>query len=294
MIETPSNLLDVFTLYLKTKETKSGKKLVSNLRTIFRKYLLTSLPGYTFNESDLSGKNLECCLSKIPISSFIEADPIAIFGQLSKEAISNNTIGKEVVRTTYNPTITNFIKWMQNQDWHTLFENVRHCNYAPKVVPKVTLGQARKGYRSHKANPYSLREDQLTSKLIQQIEDLREFCTAKEVISRQNKPMRTISFEDNIRRSILFFLGWLHKFEEWQLEELDIELMLTDGKESPTENLLLLKEFVSWGINTRGNGYGWGMMILKAPLSIAKWKYASESKRSMYRDIDLIERYAFT
>lgn len=286
----PASLLAAFILYGQTKKTTSGKKNLSNLKTVFRKYLLAELPGYSFHTSMLDKQNLEICLSKVSIPSFINAEPLAIFNQLCDRAVSNKQIQQEVVRTTYQPALTGFIRWIQKQTWHNNSSNVKEQKYAPKLRPTISLATTKRGLRSHKANPYSIQKEELPSTTLRDLEALHQFCTAKEVPDRQDPLLREVSFQDNVQRSALLFFGWLHHIQGWHLENLTLDLMLTDGNNPPAENLRLLKEFIAWGINTRGNSYGWGMMITKASLNIAKWKYACQSEHFKYGDIDIIKK----
>ena len=50
----------------------------------------------------------------------------------------------------------------------------------------------------------------------------------------------------------------------------------------------LLEEFVAFGINSRGNGYGWAVQAAKAAIVVAKWLHHRRSISAEYQDIQEI------
>ncbi|HEY9660649.1 MAG TPA: hypothetical protein V6C65_19510, partial [Allocoleopsis sp.] len=237
--------------------------------------------------------------------TFLASDPLAQFEVCAQLAVEQGSIKPSVVRTTYRPALVKFLDAIAAQLASEPPESdnvaaqsippkskrqlIDPSQCAPRLKPQVTLQQAVQGGRSHKENPYSLYIEQLPAPVLAAITELQHFWTDKEVPDRQDDQMRLGSFEENIIRSILFFFGWLHYLKQWDLGCLNLDLLLTNGAEDGIEDLGLMKEFIAWGINHRGNTYGWATMIVKAPLAIAKWKYAAQSKRSLYRDIDIVE-----
>lgn len=283
-------LLDAFVQYSLTKQTQSGKKTISNLKTVFRQYLLPKLYPGEIERSNLKGAALDLVLEQIAVTTLIEAQPLVIFQALTEEAIAAGQIKAQVVRTTYRPALTGFLKWIEAQQLPVVEQKQEERRYAPRMVARVSYAESRRGNKNWGQDPYGLPEEMLTPSLIQQMQSLKTFWMGKEVPERLDKPIRAVTYDDTVKRVVLLFLGWLRYVQNWSLEQLSIDLILSNGQMPPVENLQLVKRFVAWGINEREAGYGWAMMIMKGALSVAKYKHAPVSKRPNYRDIEVIEQ----
>ncbi len=278
--------------YEQSQTTTAGKRSVNNLKTVLRRYLPQPSPD------DSTEQTLDTDWLTVTADRFLALNPLDCFETYIQTVVEQGQIKASVVRTTYRPALVKFItaiteqlatqaQQQQSQPSKRFLIDPSQC--APKLQPIQSRAQTVRGRRSHKKDPYALYLEQLPATVLAEIDQLSHFWLDKEVPDRQDPPMRSISIEENIIRSILFFCGWLHHHKNWPIETLSLNLLLTNQSQDGVEDLGLIKEFIAWGINHRGNSYGWAMMIAKAPLAIAKWKYAAQSKRSMYRDIETIE-----
>lgn len=291
---------DALLRYEQQQNTPAGKRSINNLKTVLRRYLplLTNFQ----NNSNSEESSKEISVTTLLAEQFLASDPLAQFEMYIQKAVEQGTIKPAVVRTTYRPALVKFLAAievqlaLEKQELNELQPIPKQSQRflidpsqcAPPIKPKITLAKTVRGNRSHKQDPYSLYPEQLPTQVQAEITELQHFWLDKEVPNRQDTRMRPISFQDNILRSILFFFGWLHHVKQWDIACLNLDLLLVNGAQDQAEELKLIKEFIAWGINSRGNSYGWAMMIAKAPLAIAKWKYAAQSKRSKYSDIEVI------
>ena len=80
---------------------------------------------------------------------------------------------------------------------------------------------------------------------------------------RQDKPLRSTSLDTYLVR-IKMFLGWVKNvyLPGIELDELNLELIT---------QVELVREFVNWGLSTRGNSYAWADMLVKAAVFVTKW-----------------------
>lgn len=284
----PSTVREAMLLYSFDKTSKKEKQALSNLRTVFRIYLLPGVIEHCGGVDDFKGDKLLEALSGISIREFSEVNHLKIFDDLTQVSIRENRIKPDIVRTTYHPALTRFLKWLSSQDWYEMLSTDVSNKFSPRVQAAIPLAKLNQGKRSTKENPYALPEELVPEQVQKELKVVRHFCTAKEVFDRQDSQIRPNAFRDNVERHTFQFLGWLHTDKKIPLHELSIYLFLRDSQDSDQEGLRLFKEFIAWGINERGNTYGWALDMAKAPLNIAKARYASQSKRGEYRDIEII------
>ena len=63
----PETLLEAFTQFSQSEQSQANPKLIDNLRTTLRRYIL---PSYQFEEAELRD-NLEGCLHQVPLPLFL-------------------------------------------------------------------------------------------------------------------------------------------------------------------------------------------------------------------------------
>ncbi len=280
MLQSPQTILDAIYLFKNQTETQVSRQVYSNLKTALRRYILPNIPNYECSIQDLDKAGFECALNKISIEKFLEINVFDILFTSCQSAINEGRLGKNTERTSYRPAVNKFIKWLQQQQWLNEAARARCGKYTLRKHRGGNIMAANKGNRAlHQCTSYRLRDEWLTSRLTKQIDCLQDFCTSEFVPHRRDKKMRQKTF-DNHKWRILSFWGWLVKFEDYNLDQLDLNLML---------NIDLLNDFIRWGINTRKNSYGWAQGFTETALNIAKCSYAHKSKRPMYRDIDAVE-----
>lgn len=275
----PKNTLEALLQYIQQGETKVRGQSIANLKSALRRYVLPHLPGYNFVAEDLEGAGLNYALSQVPLDVFLNINPLEVLFEACQTALTAQQIGPHLERTTYRPALNNFLKWIQQANWYEEAAEGRYGKYAPRTRSRANIMGANRGRRAFHANPYGLRESEITTKLVKQLEQFHTFCTGEYVPKRQNKKMREITFA-NHRERALSILGWLKNVENYDLADLDLKLV---------NSLNLLNKFLAWGINERGNTCGWGMGFCDLALNVAKWLHCHESKRPMYRDIPVVE-----
>ena len=274
----PQNLLEALTLFIKAGETAVRGQSIANLKTSLRKYILPNLPRHSFCKEDLEGAGFEYCLSQITLSTFIQANSLEILAKSCQAAREAGTLHPVVERTTYRPALNKFLNWLKQENWYEEASGVNIGKFAPKTRYGTNIAKANRGRRNLAANPYGLKEPEITPKLHQQLDELCRFCTGQYVPHRRNTKMRKITFQNHKERS-LDFLGWLKNIKGWK-KVLKIELI---------ENIELLNGFLSWGIDERGNTSGWAQGFCETALNVAKWRHCHESKSPRYRDIKIVE-----
>lgn len=277
--EIPQTTLDAFILFTKAGETKIAGRFVVNLKTVLRKYILINLPGYSFSSDMLEKEGLNYALSQVPLADFLKASPKDILAESCRESVKDGKLNPNVERTTYRPALTKFLDFLTAENWYEDLIKTSSGMYAPKTRYGDNIMNSNRGKRCLHHNSYKLAKNEITPKIAKQIESLKTFCTADFVPERQDKKMRMVTFENHQSR-IFCCLGWLRNIENYDLVDLDLEL-LTD--------ITLLKKFVGWGINERKNTFAWGQGFGETALNIAKWLHGYESKRPMYRDIESVE-----
>jgi integrase len=269
--KVPSSLLEALEFFKETEQVKANPKLFGNLKTALRRYVI---PGYK-HLSDYQVGTLDLCqsLTEISIKQFREAET-----HFNASAIAIGTHPGTLAN--YRSALNRFIKWMQEQDWYHEAAGTYDGKYAPRMGKLgFDLTRQRKGRRQYSAKPYALKESDLTPGLREQLDKFYRFLTALEIPKRQDSPVRE-STAKPYRYHILCFLGWLHHVEDWPFNELKIEL-IADRE--------WLDEFIAWGINDRGNSYGWAILFGATALNVAKWQHYRRSQATKYKDIKEVE-----
>jgi integrase len=269
-MKMPDTIKDCIDLFSSSDLVKTNPKLLSNLKTTLKKYVLPD-----FGYKNINRRSLDDILAKLSIKQFQDA-------QQHFEQATTVQLARGMSRGTmdnYKSALTRFIKWMKSQEWYEEASGVNDGKYAPRMRGKVSVAKLVRGRRSHRVNPYRLSESDLTPKLIDELKQLKYFLTSPEIPKRKDSPLRLISFT-RYQEGIFGFLGWLTNIEGLSLDELSLNLMIDLDK---------LEDFIAWGINVRGNSYSWAQIAGCAALNIAKWRYHKESKKAMYRDIEVVE-----
>lgn len=269
-MKMPDTIKDCIDLFSGSDLVKTNPKLLSNLKTTLKKYVL---PGFGYKS--INRRSLDDILAKLSIKQFQDA-------QQHFEQATTVQLARGMSRGTmdnYKSALTRFIKWMESQEWYEEASGINDGKYAPRMRSKVSVAQIVKGRRSHRASPYRISESDLTPKLIDELEQLKYFLTSPEIPKRKDSPLRLVSFT-RYQEAIFSFLGWLTNVEGLPIDELSLDLMIDLDK---------LEDFIAWGINVKGNSYAWAQISGCAALNIAKWRYHKVSKKAMYRDIEVVE-----
>jgi len=162
-------------------------------------------------------------------------------------------------------------KWLNPQAKHYNFGDIAHIQELRKYIRSLNVKREDIGI-------YGIKPEELTNETQAELASFRIFWTDKEVPERKKPPIVKRTF-DGYNDSVLCFLGWLHRIQGKTVESIKLEHV---------SDLKLLKQFIAWGINQRGNGYGWAANVAYASMAVAKW-LNPQSKSRDFRDISLVE-----
>lgn len=139
-------------------------------------------------------------------------------------------------------------------------------------IPEVfeDVEKTRKSKQRLKTSFYSASEDKLPASLTEQLNQLEKFWTSAETSQRHEKPIRPKTYK-TYKKNILSFLGWLINVQATDLKNIKLEHLTDQG---------LLSDFVTWGLEQRGNSYGWALNIAQSVLLIASWQYSDVTTAS--------------
>lgn len=162
-------------------------------------------------------------------------------------------------------------KWLNPQAKHFNFGDISQIQELRKYIHNLNL-------KREDIGKYGLKPEELASTTKAQLESFRKFWTDTEVPERKKPPITERTFKGYCD-SVVWFLGWLHNIQGEALESLSL---------AHFADFTLLKQFISWGINRRGNGYGWATNTGYASMAVAKW-LNPQSKSRDFRDIPQVE-----
>jgi hypothetical protein len=250
-------VLDAYQQFSETEACQANPRLVDNLRTALRRYVL---PYYNkFSDKELR-TNLEGCLAQIPLPQLL-SDATQLLEMLERGFVPNSerSISKGTI-TNYRSTLLRFFNWMYTQGWEGSIANSPVPEQAPSIYNNQTSIKPK--LKRRKSNiPYALKEEELTEKLKEQLEQLQEFWIKPEALNYEENRLSKktfIAYKD----SILCILGWYKNIQKVDLYSLKL---------AQVADLEQLKEFLDWGIHQRGNGLGWAINITLAVMAVAKW-----------------------
>lgn len=163
------------------------------------------------------------------------------------------------------------LKWMNPQSKHYTYSDIPQIVHMRRYIFDLDAKREDIGH-------YGLKPEDLSDKTRAQLDAFRRFWLDLEVPERKKPPVVEQTWK-GYNNLILWFLGWLHNIQGEPIETLSLEQVA---------NLDLLKKFVAWSINVRGNGYGWATNAGYASLAVAKW-LNPQSKHREFRDIPVVE-----
>lgn len=267
-------VLDAYQQFSKTEACQTNPRLLDNLRTALRRYVLPYYHGFTAKELRT---NLEGCLAQIPLAQLL-GDAMHLLEMLERGDAP--TAGRSISRgtvTNYRSALLRFFNWMYTQGWKDSAANSRIPEQAPSMHGNQTLAQSRQGRRQLNVSPYALKEEDLTKKLKEQLKQLQEFLT----LNPEGSRLRETTFI-SYRNSILCILGWCRNIQEIDLSSLKLEQVAEPDQ---------LKAFIDWGTDQRGNGTGWAINITSAAIAVAKWSFSQKRPNSMPGSVNKLQNY---
>jgi hypothetical protein len=290
----PSNLYEIVELFARDKEIEMTSQKIRNLRSTIKKCL-----KHAWSFSDKEWKKIDECLKNISSDEFMAKAPeefynfynqALIYEPESKATLGNNKSDFEEL----------FI-WLKKQKWF----NYKYWE-KPEKVPKTKTGKSFNDHRKGKGknatkNTYILKESQRLKHIVEQVEKLRIYTTAKVDPAglREEKAIIHESFKKYEGFIWRFLGGFFYKLAP-QFESIKSELFLKNIEadnqgielncpnqfseqdlktieqqlESPTLSIFkevsLLRRYVAWGINNNANGYGWASSVYTSAIFVVK------------------------
>lgn len=261
----PETALDIFQVFVESAECQSNKRLVDNLKTVLRKYIL---PSFGFG-AEILRRDLLGCLAKVSLHEFRHVDKI--FNQALKalgdqgESISNGSV------RNYRSALNRLLQWVRQQPWH--FEPSSPAS--EERAPKMSIGKcmakcaedkkqlaekfeylSREGF-----DPYFLNEEELNPNLIEQMSGLQLFWIEPEGQKRKGPAMQKEIFV-NCFEYIQIILAWLKNKQQVPIQSLDLALIA---------DLNTLQAFINYGLEEHGKDYRWASDVAKVSMLVTKW-----------------------
>jgi hypothetical protein len=291
----PSNSYEMLEFYAKNEGIKMTDKKITKLRSTIKRCLKN-----TWSFSDKEWAKIDECLKNISSDEFI-AKAHEGFHNFYNQALKSNPSLKATLDNNKSD-FNQFFSWLQKQNWFKSLNKYEKPERAPRTrTGKSLCTQRRSKGKNLRKNTYSLKEAQRPKHIVEQVEKLRVYTTAKVDPTRLRKEdsIRSITFQKHEER-IWQFSGWFYnelapQFEsikaelvsekieannreieqnsQNQFSEQDIKtieqqleyLTLSIFKES-----FLLRQYVSWGINNNDNGYGWARSVYSTAIFVVK------------------------
>ena len=255
--------LDAYQQFRESAVQKTPR-LINNLRTVLRQYIL---PTYNFPLADLRN-NFEKSLAQVSLNRFLQDSP-QFLEDLNSQTRSRAQNIAPVTLKNYRSTLLRFLNWIYDQGWQTSPVNPVDAvsadgsaqHYTPQIYSGQTLAKARRGGRQSTVEPYALKKEELTGELKQQFEQIQNFWTASRNFGQDGESINDLTSE-LYRDSILCFLGWHQNVMCEHLRHFRVEQLI---------QLDSLKAFIDWGMQERGNSYGWAANIANSVLAIARY-----------------------
>lgn len=281
----PKTVLDAYQQYKEFGVTSNTPRLIDNLRTVLRRYIL---PSYNFSAADLR-HNLENSLAQVPLDRFLQDCPqfLETFDNLNYSHAQNLA---PVTLKNYRSTLLRFLNWMYDQGWQTspsvpssiaIYADSSAQAYTPQIYSGQTLSKARKGGRSLDVEPYALKEDELTNHLKHELEQLHIFWTTSSNLE-QTEELIDDSTSRSYMNSILCFLGWHQNILHQDLRRFHLKQLI---------QLNTLKAFINWGLQERGNSYGWATNVANSVLAVARYLSSRANGTQFERKQKAIQAY---
>lgn len=293
----PLTLSHAFALY--SKEQPKGK--VADLKTVLRRHLLPYIPGQSFTGADISSQLFRSYLTKILMKDLDHLNLEAILQTHLQEAVEAQRITQRT-SDNYISDFRYFLRWMSIQDWYETACGAWDKRFAVSLTSKsgsFHKSRAGKG-KSNNIRNYAVKNKDFPERLKLQIKEYSCFWQEPVVPDRQDDALRGVTLFKHIK-NIRIFLGWINNIELNRINNLrdsgvtlkPLESYLTSFNTSfdlcLLEDIRIIKAYIAWGINHKGNGHGWAETVIKASLSVSKFLHAHESSVPQYRDIPEVE-----
>ncbi len=291
----PSNSYDMVKLYAKDEGVKMTDKKITKLRSTIKKCLKD-----TWSFSDKEWGKIDECLKNISSDEFM-AKAHEGFHNFYNQALKSNPKLKATLDNNKSD-FNQFFSWLQKQNWFKSLNKYEKPERAPITRTGKSLTNQRRGKgKNPRENTYSLKEAQRPKHIVEQVEKLRVYTTAKVDPTRLRKEdsIRSITFQKHEER-IWGFLGWVFNELAPQFESIKAELVskkieannreieqnsqkqfseqhiktIEQQLEYPTLSIFkesfLLRQYVAWGINNKANSYGWAILVYDMAIFVVK------------------------
>ncbi|MBD0270240.1 MAG: hypothetical protein ICV77_18360, partial [Cyanobacteria bacterium Co-bin8] len=226
-------VLEAYEQFNQSEECQANPRLIDNLRTTLRRYVLPSYGQFTPTELK---KDLEGCLAQIPLSTLLnQASQLLVALEQNVKPRNAQSLSKGTV-TNYRSALLRFFNWIYSQGWEQTRQTAAVPDYAPTVHGPQSQSKAVSEERPE-VSPYSLKEEELTDTLQDQLKQLQSFLTGPATGDPTHHPVSQDTFR-SYKESIFCLLGWLKNIQKVELESLALEQVTDRGQ---------LEDFIEWG-----------------------------------------------
>jgi hypothetical protein len=273
---TPETVLDAYQQFVQQTVTdQTNPRLVNNLRTTLR-HLLVSQHGF---EKTQLRSDLDSCLAKIPLEGFIKDAGYLVDSPIEFEKLTSFQGASAGAICNYRSVLQRFITWVEKR-WDITSPSIPTPNIS-------TNGNGSRGTQKNQTKlsnrPYTLKETQLPTPLQTQLKELSVFWLSHAGAAKYGEtPLQEATFK--VYKSLLLnFLGWLQNIQGMELEQLDL---------ADLTQLAHLEAFIEWGIEQKGNSYGWATNVTQSALLVAKWQATLQDVNNL-EQISEIQEYGY-
>lgn len=251
--------LDAYQAFAQIEASDRHHRLLGNLRTVFRRYVL---PYYGIHAEGRSGQ-LEAALAQLPIPLLI--NDANWFLQQLENPTSQDEPGGILSRgaiATYRATLLQFLEWLYGQQPKPDFPqepspektHLAEHTRSPQLSTGATLAKARQNPDTVRPQPYALSAESLPAPLKAELADLKHHL-------QESSGLSSLTVETYCH-NYLCYLGWLTHIQQQPLASLTLA-KLTEAN--------TFQAFLQWGECDRGNSLSWADSMATSLIALLKW-----------------------
>ena len=227
-MQTPNNLQQAFASFFEDiKAQNSPQKahiVVSQVETAINRY---TLPGWGFEPPQGRKFTLEQKAAAEAFQKTISLEQLITAPQAQEKAFDLLQVSPSS-RATYRSRLKKVLTWCSHTPW-----------WPEQNRPSPTIRCPRmrgRGYGSIKTtrlvdqpkfSSYYLKPSEMNPQLKAEIDKYHQFRTAPNWRNRLEQPIK-LKVADTEKTMILQFLGWLHRFQGFPLDQLSLDLIITE------------------------------------------------------------------
>lgn len=296
-----NSLAQAISIWGQTKKV-INTKLVSFLRIALKLYVLPK-SGYV-TATQLSPSTFSKLCNQIECSDLDPTQVLKTFDEAFVERLESKSISP-LTKKNYRSALSQFFNWLKTQDWYDKSELIEVPELPKRSFARRPLS---KSYNDDRL--YGLKEEDLTSTLHGELEKYQSFWSQGSSISplssnfegsqAERKAWRLIQVEQEIRGEyalsprfkgvkaptinqrteyILRFLGWCINIEGYAIQQVSLQLIVSQS---------LYKPYINWLTQHRSCSSTAGIKVIDTAISVAKYYSFQDSSTVDWSDIPLV------